>query len=159
MRSARLAAASLALALAVAGSAGCGGGDPTPPSAGAPPEGRYIGQTSQGLPIGFTVTGTTVRDISFGWRAICDDGQVHANTIALPGGPLSYRGFASGGELETGGVAHVEGEFDGTEASGELSRSRGSAFGTNCRATGIEWSADWSADAVPVSAPAQGVRS
>ena len=147
------------LALSGVGLFGCGSADRAAPSAGAPPQGHYVGETSQGLPINFTVTGTTVRDIRFGWRARCDDGQIHANTIALPGGAITYRAFASGGQLETGGIAHVDGEFDGTQASGELSRSRGSAFGANCRATGVTWSAGWSADAVQEAAPADGIRS
>ena len=44
--------------------------------------------------------------------------------------------------LETGGIGHVSGSFDGSEASGDLSRSRGTAFGVNCSLSGIEWSAD-----------------
>jgi hypothetical protein len=143
VRTIRTALALLALPALGCALAGCGGGDETTtPSAGPPPSGRYVGETSQGLPISFTVTGATVRELSFGWRATCDDGQVYANTIALPGGGIHYRVFSSGGRLETGGIAHVAGRFDGAQASGELSRSRGSAFGTNCRASGIGWSAD-----------------
>jgi hypothetical protein len=123
--------------------AGCdNAGEPTSPASSMPPDGRYAGETSQGLPVSFVVAGTQVREISFGWRARCDDGQVHANTIALPGGGIHYRVFSSGGQLETGGIAHIAGKFDGEQASGELSRSRGSAFGTDCRATGIDWNAD-----------------
>ncbi len=133
----------LALLLMGCGLAGCEGANDTSRSVATPPEGRYVGETSQGLPISFTVTGTTVRELSFGWRARCEDGQVHANTIALPGGGIHYRVFSSGGRLETGGLAHVDGKFDGAQASGRLSRSKGSAFGTNCRATGIDWAADF----------------
>jgi hypothetical protein len=131
------------------GTAGCEGAKPAANSVGPPAEGRYVGETGQGLPISFVVVGTTVRDLSFGWRAACEDGQVHANMIALPGGGIQYSAFSSGGRLETGGIAHVDGIFDGAQASGELSRSKGSAFGTNCRAIGIEWSADLVAGAAP----------
>ena len=129
--------------------AACDGGNATTAEGGAPPDGRYVGETSQGLPISFVVTGAQVRDVTFGWRARCEDGQVHANTIALPGGGINYRVFSSGGRLETGGIAHIAGKFDGEQASGELSRSQGSAFGTNCRATGVEWTADRVAGAEP----------
>jgi hypothetical protein len=134
--------ASFAVLVVALSLGGCGSGESTSAAGGAPAEGRYAGETSQGLPISFIVAGETVRDISFGWRARCADGQIHSNTIALPGGAIHYRVFSSGGGLETGGIAHVDGKFDDGRASGELSRSRGSAFGTNCRATGIRWSAD-----------------
>ena len=100
-----------------------------------PAEGRYVDETSQGLPISFIVAGATVRDLSFGWRARCDDGQVHANTIALPGGAIHYRVFSSGGPLETGGIAHVDGKFDGAQASGNLSAEQPASIGapTWCR--------------------------
>jgi hypothetical protein len=136
----------LALTLVVAG---CGGADDPQPSGGGPVQGHYAGETEQGLPISFVVSGTSVRELRFGWRARCEDGQVHTNTIALPGGGIHVRVFTSGGRLETGGIAHVAGEFDGERASGELSRSRGSAFGTNCRATGIGWSADLVSETAP----------
>ena len=140
----------LLAALILASSLGaCGGGADAPVAGGPPREGRYAGRTAQGLPISFIVSGTTVRDLSFGWRATCEDGQVHTNTIALPGGGIHYSVFSSGGRLETGGIAHVQGKFDGEEFAGELSRSRGSAFGTNCRATGIKWSAEFLSDAAP----------
>ena len=129
--------------LIVASSLGaCGGEESTTAAIGAPAEGRYIGETSQGLPISFIVTGGTVRDIRFGWRARCADGEIHSNTIALPGGAIHDGAFSSGGGLETGGIAHVAGRFDEARVSGDLSRHRGSAFGTNCRAAGISWSAD-----------------
>ena len=136
--------AALAGALALAGAAalaGCGGGDSTTVSTGPPVPGSYVGETSQGLPITFEVAPGTVGVLRFGWRATCDDGQVHQNTIVLPGSRLHYGVFSMGGTLETGGIAHVSGRIQGSEASGSLSRSRGSAFGTNCRATGIAWHA------------------
>jgi hypothetical protein len=138
-RSTTAAFALLAVGLAIGG---CGSDASETASATAPAEGRYLGETSQGLPISFVVTGTTVREVRFGWRAKCEDGRVHANTIALPGGGIHYGVFSTGGGLETGGIAQVAGRFDGEQASGELSRSRGSAFGTDCRATGVGWSAD-----------------
>jgi len=147
----------LSLVLAAGAIAGCGNDEVTAPTGGATPNGRYVGETSQGMPISFSVNDGTVRDVSFGWRARCDDGQVHANSIALPGGPINYRVFSTGGPLETGGIAHVDGRFDGARASGTLSRRRGSAFRTNCRATGIDWSAVWSGDAPP-AAPSDGPR-
>jgi hypothetical protein len=138
-----------ASALVAAAFAGCGGGDSTPAPAAAPP-GTYLGVTSQGLPISFGVgPGQVVTDVRFGWRARCADGLVHANTIALPGARIHYRVFSLGGMLETGGIAHIDGKFAGAEASGTLSRSRGSAFGVDCRATGIAWHAQMSASPSP----------
>jgi len=134
----------LAVAMTLAGAAvlaGCGGDDSTTASSGPPVPGSYVGETSQGLPITFQVAPGAVGTLRFGWRATCDDGQVHQNTIVLPGSSLHYGVFSMGGTLETGGIAHVSGKIVGSEASGSLSRSRGSAFGTNCRATGIAWHA------------------
>lgn len=109
----------------------------------APQAGSYAGTTSQGLPIGFSVTPEgDVVDIQFGWRARCEDGLVHVNSIVLPGAPMKDGSFAVGGPLETGGLAHVDGTFDGPQAEGALSRSRGTAFGVNCTATDIEWTAE-----------------
>jgi len=108
-----------------------------------PETGSYSGTTSQGLPIAFELTEAgAVEGVRFGWRARCEDGRVHVNSILLDGAPVEDESFAVDGSLDTGGVAHVTGEFDGSEASGELSRSRGTAFGVNCRATGITWSAE-----------------
>ena len=108
----------------------------------APQAGTYGGTTSQGLPIAFSVSPSgDVLDLRFAWRARCEDGQVYVNTIVLPGGPVTDGSFQSGGGLETGGIAHVTGTFDGSEASGALSRSRGTAFGVNCNLSGVEWSA------------------
>lgn len=116
-----------------------GGGD----SDSAPEAGTYAGTTSQGLPIAFSVTPDgDVAGLQFAWRARCEDGQVYVNTIVLPGGRVEDGSFQTGGGLETGGVAHVNGSFDGSDASGDLSRSRGTAFGVDCRLAGIEWSAE-----------------
>jgi hypothetical protein len=83
-----------------------------------------------------------VRNLEFAWRARCEDGQVYVNTIVLGGGQIRDGAFTSGGTLETGGIAHVAGSFDGSDVSGELSRSHGTAFGVSCRLTGIDWSAE-----------------
>ena len=113
--------------------------EPSPNS--GPASGTYSGTTSQGLPITFAVSSGYVSMVRFGWRARCEDGQVHSNTILLPGGPTENGSFRTGGTPETGGIAHVSGQLDGETASGILSRSRGTAFGVNCRATGIRWRA------------------
>ena len=126
-----------ALVIAGLGSAGCGGGGSTT----APAPGSYTGVTSQGLPISFVVNASGVSNVRFGWSASCADGQVHANTIVLPGAGVRGGAFSVGGTLETGGVAHVDGTFDGSKASGTLSRSGGTAFGTDCSATGVHWHA------------------
>ncbi len=97
--------------------------------------------TDQGLPITFVVSGAVVGEVSFGWRARCEDGQVHANSIVLRGIPVQHGGFNVRRTLETGGVAHIAGTIKELTASGHLSRSKGSAFETNCRATGIAWRA------------------
>jgi hypothetical protein len=98
--------------------------------------------TSQGLPISFVVTPGAVSSVRFAWRARCADGEVHTNTIALGGARIHYGVFSTGGPLETGGIAHVDGKLEGSKASGVLSRRKGTAFGTNCRATGITWHAE-----------------
>jgi hypothetical protein len=123
-----------------------GGGDSSPEA------GTYAGTTSQGLPITFSVTPAGIESVRFGWRARCEDGLVHVNSIALGGARINDESFAMGGTLETGGVAHVTGSFTGSKASGVLSRSRGTAFGVNCRATGIRWSAEPGAPS-PMPAP------
>lgn len=101
----------------------------------------YTGTTSQGLPITFTASESEIVSLNFGWRATCADGQVHSNTISLGSAPIQDGSFSLGGTLNTGGVAHVEGKLNGSTASGTLSRAKGSAFGTDCVATGITWEA------------------
>jgi hypothetical protein len=147
-RSSRIVAA-LAMAVLVAGCGGSDGGvsstDETVATGGpgvSPATGAYSGKTSQGLPITFTVSpGGTISVVRFGWRARCEDGKVHTNTILLGGGRIRTRAFSVHGTLETGGIAQVDGSFDGDSASGTLSRAKGSAFGTNCVASGIGWHA------------------
>ncbi len=136
------------------GVAGCGNSStttiittaPTPSSSGGAPSGAsgvqsFVGTTDQSLPITFAVVGNTVESVRFGWRAKCDDGQVHSNTIALGSAPIQDGSFSVSGTLTTGGYGQVDGKIDGDSASGTLSRSKGSAFGTNCVATGVTWEA------------------
>jgi hypothetical protein len=139
----------VAIAIVALGLGACGGGDTTtvtstvtvPDAGGAAGAASYVGSTGQGLPISFAATPNNVLTLSFDWRARCEDGQVHQNTIRLGGAPIENGSFVIDATLETGGIAHVEGTVDGKTASGSLSRSKGSAFGTNCRATGISWRA------------------
>lgn len=141
VRSGRRIGWAAALLIAVV-AAGCGGGSTdTTVATGPPVSGSYLGVTSQGLPISFVVHPGSVSSVRFGWRARCADGQVHTNTIALDGTRIHYGVFSLGGLLETGGIAHVDGRIAGSTASGTLSRSRGTAFGTNCRTSGISWHA------------------
>jgi hypothetical protein len=103
--------------------------------------GDYEGTTSQGLPISFTVTPTSVEDVVFGWRARCADGHVHTNSIALDETRIRRGRFSIRGLLTTGGRAHVIGRLTDGHARGRLSRWAGSAFNTNCVARGIGWHA------------------
>jgi hypothetical protein len=131
------------IAIAALAVAGCGGGgEDAETTSGKPVAGNYAGLTSQGLPISFVVTPGAVGSVRFAWRARCADGEVHTNTIALGGARIHYGVFSTGGLLETGGIAHVDGKLEGSKASGVLSRRKGTAFGTNCRATGITWHAE-----------------
>lgn len=130
------------------GAAGCGDHSTTTiiapgttPSSGASSAQSFVGTTDQGLPISFAVLGETVNGVRFGWRAKCEDGQVHTNTIVLGSAPIQNGSFSVSGTLETGGYGQVDGKIDGDSASGTLSRSKGSAFGTNCVATGVTWEA------------------
>ncbi len=112
---------------AVGGAAGAGG--------------NYVGTTSQGLPITFTASSSSVDDITFTWQALCADGQTHTNSIAIGGGSINGGAFSASGVLNTGGQATVTGQVSGTTASGQLSRSGPTAFGTNCTDTGVNWTA------------------
>ncbi len=120
---------------------GCGGSGALDDTSAAPanPAGAYSGVTSQGLPIDLSVANGTITQIRFGWRARCADGEVHENVIDIPGRQLRNGVFSVRAKLETGGIARVDGTVDGQGAHGTLSRTRGSAFGTNCTATGITW--------------------
>ncbi len=114
---------------------------PTPPPHLSFSVGDYEGTTSQGLPISFTITPTSVEDVVFGWRARCADGHVHTNSIALGETRIRRGRFSIRGLLTTGGRAHVIGRLKGGHASGRLSRWAGSAFNTDCVARGIGWRA------------------
>jgi len=103
---------------------------------------NFSGTTSQGLPISFSASATQVTSLSFGWTAFCADGQHHSNSIFAGDGPLNQGSFSLGGTLDTGGTFQVDGVVNGTTASGTLSRSGPSAFGTfDCTATGVTWQA------------------
>src|SRR3954454_1673539 len=130
--------ATLALASATFGLAlaGCGGGDDTTttvtktvtvPKPGITDVHAFSGCTSQELPISFAASPKAVLTLSFDWRARCEDGQVHRNTIRLGGAPIQGDSFVIDGNLTTGGVAHVEGTMKGNRATGHLSRSEGSS--------------------------------
>ncbi len=128
--------ATVALALAA-----CGASTSTSASGPAGDAGAYVGTTSQGLPISFIVTGNSVESIQFGWRATCADGHSHTNGIELGGTSIASGVFAATGVLDTGASASVTGKVVGATASGSLSRSGPSAFGTNCTDTGVAWTA------------------
>jgi len=141
-----------ATALVCLGIVGCGGSDDTTtttvtstvtaPSGSPGGATTYTGTTEQGLPISFSAMPRAVVDLSFGWRAPCADGRVRSNSISLGDGPLHDGTFSFGGVLETGGVAQVEGTIDGDTASGTFSRSKGTAFGINCKVTDVSWQAE-----------------
>lgn len=102
----------------------------------------FSGTTSQGLPIDFSVRAGSVRSLSFDWTALCADGQHHTNSIFGGDAPLDMGNFSMGGTLNTGGTFQVDGIVNGTTASGTLSRSGPSAFGTfDCTASGVTWQA------------------
>ena len=139
----------VAIAIVVLGVAGCGSSDDstttvtstiTAPSDPANAI-SYVGTTSQGLPVTIVATSNAVLEFTFGWRANCADGQVRSNSISIGGAPIRDGSFSFDSVLETGGVAQVEGEIEGDSASGTLARSKGTAFGVNCTATGIDWQA------------------
>jgi hypothetical protein len=141
-----------ALLLSILTVAGCGGStktvtrtvgsSPAAPSAQVTSLPRdFVGTTSQGLPISFTVTSTSVESIQFAWRALCSDGQTHSNTIALGGASIASGNFSASGRLDTGASSALSGHVSGRTATGQLSRSGPSAFGTNCSATDVRWSA------------------
>ena len=154
----RLAGLAPAVLIAVFAAAGCGGSSQTVTktltASGAPtsrstvtmstpgPSARaYLGATSQGLPISFVVTSTSVVSIRFAWRATCADHQMHQNTILFPSTPITAGAFWASGTLNTGASSSVSGHVNGSAASGRLSRSGPSSFGTNCLDTGVTWTA------------------
>lgn len=103
--------------------------------------GSFAGTTNQGLPISFTVTSSSVASITFAWQAVCADRHTHANTIFLGSAPLAGGSFATGGTLNTGASSSISGKIQGDTASGVLSRSGPSVFGTDCTDSGVSWQA------------------
>lgn len=147
-----------AVLIAVVAGAGCGGSSQTETktltASGAPASQptvttgtpgtvarAYLGSTSQGLPISFVVTPTSVDSIRFAWRATCADHQTHENTILFRSAPITAGAFSASGTLNTGASSSVSGQVHGSSASGRLSRSGPSAFGTTCLAAGVTWTA------------------
>lgn len=112
----------------------------TAPSGGSDAR-AYRGTTDQGLPVSFVVRGNAVLGFTFGWRAPCEDGSTRSNSIRLGGTSIHKGVFSFGGVLETGGVAQVEGRVSGDRASGSFSRSRGTAFGVDCKVADVAWQA------------------
>lgn len=103
--------------------------------------GLYSGTTSQGLPIFISVRRTSIGSVFVRWRARCADGKVHTNAISFPGERIRHGRFSFRRTLETGGAVRMSGEIRGVRASGTLSRTGASAFGTKCAAKRIGWSA------------------
>lgn len=141
-----------ALLVSVLTVAGCGGStktvtqtvdsSPAASSAQATSSPRdFVGTTSQGLPISFTVTSTSVESIQFAWRAVCSDGQTHSNTIVLGSASITSGNFSASGQLNTGASSALSGHVSGRTATGQLSRSGPSAFGTDCSAPDVRWNA------------------
>ena len=133
----------MAIAVVGWGAAGCGATTTTVDTTATTgfTTGPYGGSTSQGLPVSFNVTSTGIQSVEFTWRATCADGQTHTNTISLGGAAIQSGGFSLGGTLDTGAFAQVDGTVHGNSASGHLSRSGPSAFGTDCLAAGVTWQA------------------
>lgn len=103
--------------------------------------GTYTGTTSQGLPIFVSVGRTSIRSVFFRWRIRCADGKVHTNAISFQGERIRRGRFSFGSTLETGGSVRMSGRIRDARASGTLSRTGASAFGTKCAARKIGWSA------------------
>jgi hypothetical protein len=104
--------------------------------------GKYTGATNQDLPISIAVSQTEVRSASFHWRATCNDGKTHLNTVILRGRARVRHGrFSLGARLDSGGSARVSGRLDGDHAIGKLSRVGASISGTRCAVKDIGWHA------------------
>lgn len=103
--------------------------------------GAYTGMTSQALPIVLSVGRAAVRSVYFRWRVRCADGQTHTNTIFLRGDRVRRGRFSFDRALDTGGSVHVSGRIRGFHASGTLSRTGTSTFGTKCILRRIGWHA------------------
>jgi Concanavalin A-like lectin/glucanases superfamily len=103
--------------------------------------GVYTGTTSQGLPIFVGVGRRSIQSVFFRWRVRCADGKVHTNVISLRGDRVRRGRFSFGADLDSGGSVHVSGRIRGVKASGTVSRTGASAFGTECAAQKIRWHA------------------
>jgi hypothetical protein len=116
---------------------------PAPAPIASPPfrTGLYVGRTSQGLPISFTVGTSSAQAVYFRWRTRCADGQVRTNGMVLGGARLRDGRFSVGRVLRTGGRGRVSGGVRGGRASGTLSRWGDTAFGTACRVRDVAWHA------------------
>ena len=116
---------------------------PAPGPIASPPfrTGTYVGRTSQGLPISFTVGDSSAQGIYFRWRGRCADGRVRTKGMVLASAHISDGHFSVDGVLRTGGRGRVSGSVSGGRARGTLSRWGDTAFGTTCRVRDVRWSA------------------
>jgi hypothetical protein len=101
----------------------------------------YNGTTAQGLHISFTRTGSAVSDIQFEWSGTCNDGHEHQSLITISGAHLSSGAFSDTDTLPSQGHATVSGTIAGSSATGTLSRTGPSIYGTDCDIAPISWSA------------------
>jgi hypothetical protein len=106
----------------------------------SPRSGSYQGTTNDGLPVSFTLNNNVVAGIQFSWQAVCDDGQLHQNTIEPGNAPLSGDMFSVSGVLDTGASARFAGAISGDSSTGTFARSGPSAFNTDCAESGT-WKA------------------
>jgi hypothetical protein len=114
---------------------------PTPIASAPFRTGTYVGRTSQGLPISFTVGASSAHGVYFRWRARCADGRVQQKGMVLGSSLIRDRRFSVGGVLRTGGRGRVSGSLRGGRASGTLSRWGETAFGPVCRVKDVRWRA------------------
>lgn len=129
------------------------GSAPAPAPPASPPftTGTYIGRTSQGLPISFTVGESAAQNVYFRWRARCADGRVRTKGMVLRSARIRNGRFSVSGVLPTGGRGHVSGSVSAERASGTLSRWGDTAFGTACRVRDVRWLAHVVQDRAPRS--------
>jgi hypothetical protein len=111
--------------------------------------GTYVGRTSQGLPISFTVVDASVHNVYFRWRARCADGKIHTKGMTLGEASISRRRFSVGSVLRTGGRAQVSGGLRQDTARGTVSRWGRTASGTVCRVRNVTWRAHAVQDRAP----------
>jgi hypothetical protein len=102
----------------------------------------YQGATAQGMPMLFQANGNTVKDITFGWRATCADGQVRSNVITGGHGTVRSGTITSGETISnTGGSITLNGTIQGKVASGNVTRSGPTTFGVVCNMVDDTWTA------------------